>query len=177
MQNSSIVVNGLQTALTWASHHVVEIIIFCSIFLEVSKIKINPISAVVKFVFRSIRKEIADTRAEIKEDMEKMKAELTEQIDSLRDDQEKENEIINGLLRAQDMSQISISKWQIVEFANSIQNGQLHVRDEYRHILDEYRKYETMIAKYGLEDSGTAEEIEKVRKHYDQNKDSTSVYF
>ena len=177
MQNSSIVVNGLQTALNWASHHVVEIIIFCSIFLEISKVKINPISALVKFVFRSIRKEISDTREEIKKDMETMKTELTEQIDSLKADQDKENEIINGLLRAQDMSQISVSKWQIIEFANSIQNGQLHVRDEYRHILDEYRKYESMIQKYGLEDSGTAEEIEKVKKHYDQNKETTSVYF
>ena len=177
MQNSSIIVNGLQTTLNWASHHVVEIIIFCSIFLEVSKIKINPISAVVNFVFRSIRKEITDTKKEIKEDMEKMKAELTEQIDSLREDQDKENEIINGLIRTQDMSQISISKWQIIEFANSIQNGQLHVRDEYRHIFDEYRKYEAMIEKYGLEDSEIVEEVEKVKKHYDQNKETTSVYF
>ena len=36
---------------------------------------------------------------QIKEDMEKMKAELTEQIDSLRDDQEKENEIIEEALK------------------------------------------------------------------------------
>jgi hypothetical protein len=53
----------------------------------------------------------------------------------------------------------------------------LHVRDEYRHINDEYKKYDQLIKKYDLEDSGIIEEIDKIKKHYEENKSTPSMYF
>ena len=75
------------------------------------------------------------------------------------------------------MAEISRIRWEIIEFSNSIENDQLHVRDEYRHIKDEYKKYELLIKKYNLENGIITEEIEKINKHYDENKNSNSVYF
>ena len=177
MENSSIVVTALQDILTWAGHHVVEIIIFLSLFLEISKIKINPISALIKFIFRPIRKEINDMKEEIKNDMDELKNDLTSQINSLRKDQEKEKEAIDELIYSNEMSEISRIRWEIIEFASSIGNGQLHVRDEYRHIKDDYKKYEKLIDKYELDDGAVSEDMEKINEHYNENKDTTSVFF
>lgn len=177
MQNSSLFVGGLQTALNWMSHHVVEIIIFLSIFLEVSKIKINPISALIKFIFRPIRKELEEMRKEFKQDIKDLKDDLSSQIDSLREDQEKEKQAINELIYSNEMAEISRIRWEIIEFANSIENGQLHVRDEYRHIQDEHKKYESLIKKYDLQNGITTEEIEKIEKHYNEHRNDNTMYF
>ena len=175
-QNSSIVVNVLQTILSWSANHIIEIIIFLSIFVEVSKIKVKPISALANFIFKPIRKEIAELKESMQKDMLDMKKELSDEIQSLRIDQENEKKAIDELIEANEMSEISRIRWEIIEFSNSIDNNQFHVRDEYRHIQDEHRKYEALIEKYGLKNGITTEEIEKIRKHYEENKDSKNVY-
>ena len=177
MANSTLLTTALKDALMWASNHIIEIIVFLSIFLEISKVKISPISALIKFVFRPIRKELAEMREDVKKDIEALRTDLTSQIDSLREDQEKGKEAIDELIESNEMSEISRIRWEIIEFSNSIENGQLHVRDEYRHIKDDHKKYEALIKKYNLENGITTEEIEKINKHYEENKHTTSVYF
>ena len=177
MKDSTLIVGGLQSVLTCMSYHIVEIIIFLSIFIEVSKVKFNPISSLIKFIFKPIRTEIEELRKEFKEDIKNLRDDLTNQIDSLREDQEKEKEAIDELIYSNEMAEISRIRWTIIEFSNSLTNGQLHVRDEYRHIKDEYRKYEGLIEKYDLENGIVTEEIEKINKHYEENKDTPSVYF
>ena len=177
MQNSTLFVGALQTILVWMSHHVIEIIIFLSIFIEVSKIKFNPLSSLVKFIFRPIHNEIEEMRKEFKQDIKELKEDLTAQIESIREDQEKEKESIDELIYSTEMAEISRIRWSIIEFSNSLTNGQLHVRDEYRHINDEYKKYDQLVKKYDLEDSGIIEEIDKIKKHYEENKSTPSMYF
>ena len=177
MHNSSIAVSVLQTILSWCANHIIEIIIFLSIFVEISKIKIKPISALANFIFKPIRKEILELKESMQKDMENMKKELSDEIQSLKIDQENEKKAIDELIEANEMSEISRIRWEIIEFSNSIDNGQLHVRDEYRHIKDEHKKYEALIEKYNLENGITTEEIEKINKHYEENKNNNSVYF
>jgi hypothetical protein len=177
MENSSLLVNALQSILDWASHHVVEIIIFLSIFVEVSKIKFSPISSLIKFIFKPIRNEIAEMRKEFKKEIDDLRTDLTTQIESIKEDQIKEVTQIQELVYSNEMSEISRIRWEIIEFSNSIENGQLHVRDEYRHVKDEYKKYESLIDKYDLKNGIVTEEIEKIQKHYEENRDTSSVYF
>ena len=177
MANSTLLTTALKDILAWSSDHIIEIVVFLSIFLEISKIKVSPISAVIKFVFKPIRKELAEMKEEFKQEIEDLRKDLTNQIDSLREDQEKEKEAIDELIYSNEMSEISRIRWEIIEFSNSIENGQLHVRDEYRHIRDEHKKYESLIQKYDLENGITTEEIEKINEHYEKNKGTTSVYF
>lgn len=177
MENSSIAVNTIQSILNWSSNHVIEIIIFLGLFVEFSKIKINPISAILKFIFKPIRKEITDFREEMRIDMENLRKELKEEINSIRLDQEKEQETLNELIYANEMAEISRIRWEIIEFANSIGNGQIHLRDEYRHIKDDYNKYKSLIKKYDLKDIDVDEEMEKIEKHYKDHKDTPNLLF
>lgn len=176
-QNSSIVVTVLQNILSWSANHIIEIIIFLSIFVEVSKIKVKPISALANFIFKPIRKEISELKESMQKDMESMEKRLSDEIQSLRIDQENEKKAIDELIEANEMSEISRIRWEIIEFSNSIGNNQLHVRDEYRHIIDEHKKYEMLIEKYGLENGIITEEIEKIKKHYEKNKDIDKMLF
>lgn len=177
MQDSTLFVNALQKILVWMSQHVIEIIIFLSIFIEVSKIKFNPLSSLVKFIFKPIHSEIEEMRKEFKQDIKELKEDLTAQIESMREDQEKEKEAIDELIYSNEMAEISRIRWSIIEFSNSLTNGQLHVRDEYRHIKDEYKKYEQLVEKYDLENGIVTEEIDKIKKHYEENKSNPSMYF
>lgn len=177
MGDSTLATNTISTVLQWMSKHVVEIIVLLSVFLEISKIKINPISGLIKFIFRPIRKELELMRKEFKEEMTNMENRLSEQIESIKSDQDKEKQAIDELIYSNEMSEISRIRWEIIEFANSINNGQLHVRDEYRHIKDEYKKYEHLIEKYDLENGIVTEEMLKINKHYEDNKETSMVYF
>ena len=177
MENSTLVTDFFQVVLNWSGSHVIEILIFLSLFIEVSKIKINPISAIVKFLFRPIRKEIENLGIKIQQDMDDMKQELKDEINLLRLDQEKEKEAIDQLIYANEMAEISRIRWEIIEFSNSLTNKITHVRDEYRHVIDDYKKYETLIKKYDLKNGIITEEYEKITDHYNLNKNSNSVYF
>ena len=92
-------------------------------------------------------------------------------------DLRKKNSVKDELIYSNEMAEISRIRWTIIEFSNSLANGQLHVRDEYRHIKDEYKKYEGLIEKYDLENGIVTEEIEKINNHYNEFKDTPSVYF
>ena len=177
MKDSALVTSFLEQALSWSSSHVVEIIIFLSVFVEISKIKLNPISAIVKFIFKPIRKEITELGDKIQKDMDELKKELKEEINSIKQDQEMEKEAINQLIYSDEMAEISRIRWEIVEFSNSIENGQLHVRDEYRHIKDDYKRYDALNKKHELDNGVVDEEIEKIEKHYEENKNGTSIFF
>lgn len=177
MADSTLLTDGLKSALVWASNHIIEIIVFLSIFLEISKVKISPISSLIKFIFKPIRKELEAMREEFKKEIENLRKDLTSQIESLREDQEENKKAVNEMIKSNEMAEISRIRWEIIEFSNSLKNGQLHVRDEYRHIKDDHRKYEILIEKYNLENGITTEEMENIITHYEQNKHTNSVYF
>lgn len=177
MEDSTLITGGLKAVLLWAGNHVIEIIIFLSIFLEISKVKISPISAITNLIFKPIRKELESMRKDFKKEIDELRSDLTSQIDSLRTDQEESKKAVDEMIQSNEMAEISRIRWEIIEFSNSLKNGQLHVRDEYRHIKDDHKKYEALIAKYNLENGITDEEMENINTHYEANKQSTSVYF
>ena len=163
--------------LTWLWDHIVIIILVLSVFFEISKIKINPISWIIKFVFRPIRKDMDDMKKELKDDISNMEQKLSEEIDSVKSEVSSEHKRIDDLISSTELSEISRIRWNIIEFSNSIENGQKHIRDEYRHIKDDAKRYHTLVEKYGLDNGIIDEEMEKINKKYDENKHTSSVYF
>lgn len=153
------------------------ILLACSIFIEITPIKINPISWLVGFIFKPIRQDINDMRTELNNNIESVKNELKSDIESIKREQFDQKESIDDLVRANEMNEVSRIRWEIIEFANSIENKQLHIRDEYRHIIDDNKRYHALIEKYELDNGIIDEEYEKIYKHYKENKNGNSVYF
>ena len=163
--------------LSWIWDHILAILLVLSLFFEISKIKINPISWIMKFLFRPVKKDMDDMKLELKTDISNMEKKLSSEIDAVKDEVNSEHKRIDDLISSTELSEISRIRWNIIEFSNSIENGQKHVRDEYRHIKDEYKRYHDLINKYKLDNGIIEEEMEKINKHYDQFKNSSSVYF
>ena len=167
----------MMDVLSWLWDHIVIIILVLSVFFEISKIKINPISWITKLLFKPIRKDIDDMKAELKADISSVEKKLSEEIDSVRQEVSSEHQRIDDLISSTELSEISRIRWNIREFSNSIENGQKHIRDEYRHIKDDAKRYHDLVEKYNIDDGIIDEEMEKINKRYDENKHSNSVYF
>lgn len=114
----------LQEILKWAGHNVWGIILALSVFIQITPIKINPWSALFKWIGGLIN---ADTRKDIKE----VKEIVTEQQETI-DENEKDR-----------------IRWEVLDFANSCRNGRRHTKDEYQHIITLRDKYVNLINKTG----------------------------
>lgn len=163
--------------LQWIWAHIVQIVLVLSLFFEVSKIKIKPISWLMKLLLKPIREEMDQMKKELNDNIDSVREEMKNEIESIKDRQISESERINSLIETNEMTEISRLRWEIIEFSNSIENGNKHIRDEYRHIKDEAKRYHSLIAKYNLDNGIIEEEMQKINDHYDANKGTASVYF
>lgn len=163
--------------LGWAQSNLGWIVALFCVFVEITPIKISPISWLASVFFKPIRSELKSMKTELEERIDSVKTELKAEINTVKQEQELQRKDINDAVRAIEMSEISRLRWEILEFANSIDNKLVHTRDEYRHIKDQSKKYHALIQKYKLDNGLIDEAMQKINNHYDKNKDSTSVYF
>ena len=162
---------------SWVADHLVAIILVLSVFFEISKIKLNPISWVMKLLLKPMKKDIDDVKSELKTDISNMKKEISAEIDAIKENISSEHKRIDELIASTELSEISRIRWNILEFASSIDNNQKHIRDEYRHIKDEADRYHALTQKYNIKNGLTDESMEKINKKYEENKSSSAVYF
>ena len=165
------------SVLSWIWDHIVAIVLVLSIFFEISKIKINPISTLMKWLLKPVRKDMDLMKEEINKNIDSVREEFKTEIESLRSQQQSDANRIDSLIETNEMSEISRLRWEIIQFSNSIENGQKHIRDEYRHIKDDYKRYHSLIEKYNLDNGIIDEEMEKINKRYEDNRTSSAVYF
>lgn len=157
--------------------HILSITVILGVFFEISKIQINPISWLANLFYKPLRKDMADMENRINQNMDNMKTELKSDINALKDAQLVQEKKIEDLIKVQETNEISRIRWEILEFSRSLVNKQLHTRDEYLHIKDDNKKYHELIDKYELTNGIIDEEMEKINEHYEDHKESTSVYF
>ena len=169
--------------MTWSDiwkflvDNIFAVICFISLFVEIIPVKFDPISTLLRWLNKSVREEIKNMREEVMQNIDSVKEELRQDISILQEKQEAQDDKIAELVKSNEMAEISRIRWEIIEFSNSIDNGQVHIRDEYRHIKDENRRYHDLIDKYDLNNGVIDEEMDKINRHYDQNKDNASIYF
>lgn len=173
----AITTDNLKAIFDMISNNFISIIVFLSIFIEISPIQINPISLLSSIIFRPLRDDMKKMKTEINQRIDDIKNELKTDIDSIKEQQEKEKVQIKELIKSSEIAEISRIRWEIIEFSNSLDNDQKHNRDEYRHIIDDRKRYLYLIDKYELTDGLIDEEYEKIKTHYDANKSGSSMYF
>lgn len=110
----------LQQFWTWIGQHLWAIVVFGSLFIQISPIKINPWSAIIKWIGKLIMNEACGKM----DDLIKM----VNSID--KDVKENEKDRI---------------RWEILDFANSCHNHRKHTRDEFKHIIELNDKYNTLL--------------------------------
>ena len=114
----------IEQILDWIVHNFVQILLILSLFIQITPIKWNPLSSLVKWLGKLLN---ADTNKQI--------GELQTQVSDMRDDlDENEKDRI---------------RWEILDFANSCRNGRKHSKDEFQHIITLHDKYKLLLERTG----------------------------
>lgn len=98
-----------------------------SIFVEFSKIKVNPLSAALKWIGKKITEDLKEDLKDVKKEQERIL---------------KEQEI---LARQRAIDAADAIKAEIFRFYNECQKKERHSEGEFNHIIQQNKKYEALM--------------------------------
>lgn len=113
----------MQSMLEFIGEHWEEILLGLSVTVEVAPIKINPWSALLKWIGRIINDDVV-TRLQ----------RLEERADAQR--------------KSIDENEMDRIRWEVLDFANACRNHVRHTKDEFQHIISLNTKYHHLLEKY-----------------------------
>lgn len=127
-----------------------------SIFVEFSKIKVNPLSTILKWIGNKIMEDVKRDLKEVKEEQERI---LKEQ---------------ETLARQRAIDAADAIKAEIFRFYNECQKRERHSEGEFNHIIQQNKKYEALMKElkepngvYEMEYKYIMEIYEKCQKEND----------
>ena len=112
-----------------------------SIFVEITPIKINPVSTLLKFIGSNINADLKAEFSAVKDTVQK--------VDNKVDDNE-----------------IDRIRWEILEFSNSCRNGKRHTKEEFDHVINLNQKYLRILDEREEENGQVDLAFEYIRKIY-----------
>lgn len=121
-----------------------------SIFVEVSKIKLNPWGMLFEFIGRSLNR---DLRGEL----DNIKGLISAQGEYLRD-----------IEMTVDMNEIKRIRAEIFAFADSCKMGEKHTEEAFLHINDIHEDYEELLEKYGMTNGRISLDYDYIMKIYQE---------
>lgn len=101
------------------------LIAFIGIFVEISPLKINPLSALIQWAGNALNQDTGKQLTAISLKLE----EVSERIDKIE---------LNDMRSA------------ILDFSNSCMNERRHTKEEFEHVIDLHTQYEEIISEKGL---------------------------
>lgn len=120
----------------------IPIFIAClGVFVEITPIKINPITSLLKYCGSRINEDLRNDIKDMKSNIEKL-----------------ENKV--------DANEIDRIRWEILDFSNSCRNKRKHTRDEFLHIIELNQKYHKIINEKGIENGQIDIEYAFIEKLY-----------
>ena len=129
----------MQQVVEWIGKNLWTIIIVVSVFIQITPIKINPWSALFKWIGKTIT------------------GNACSKIDGLIDKVGK----IEKDVKTNEKDRI---RWEILDFANSCRNNRKHTRDEFQHIVALNDKYKRL-----LKETNDANGVFEVEYNYIQD--------
>jgi hypothetical protein len=125
----------------WIGNNLWVILLLLSLVVQITPIKINPWSALFKWIGRTIT---GDACSKIDN--------LVEKVDKIDQD-----------VMSNEKDRI---RWEILDFANSCRNNRRHTRDEFQHIVELHDKYLRLLKKTGDKNGVFKVEYEYIEKIY-----------
>lgn len=123
--------------------NLVSIIAIVSVFFEITPIKINPISSLLKYIGAKLNEDVIAEVTSMKDEIKKI------------DDKVDQNEIDR-------------IRWEILDFANSCRNQKKHTREEFLHIIELNQKYHKIIDEKGIENGQIDIEFAFIKRLYNR---------
>lgn len=149
-------------------------VLFLSIFIDVSPIKINPIKSIFKYLGKSFNSSIEVEISDIKKEM-------GETFESIKKEQTRQKKALDRIILDNQDKEISRLRWEIIDFDNGIKNKVRHAPDQYRHALHSFEKYNSIMKELGTTSDEYYNEVQKhgnsIKSHYEQHSDSGEAFF
>ena len=114
----------VEQILDWIIHNFIQLFLIFSIFVQISPIKWNPITAFIKWFEKT----------------------LTHSLNKKNDDIAEQ---IGDICECVNTNEKDRIRWEILDFANSCRQGRIHSHDEFQHITDLHDKYKELLEKTG----------------------------
>lgn len=178
------VVESLALDLKW----VLIAILLLSIFIDIAPaVKWNPWKALFKkigtYITNSIKTEMAGFKADVNKKIDELSNEQKTQFEQLRKEQESQAETLNSLIQDLNYKELSRLRWDITDFDTNVARGNKYPREQYRHILDEAKKFNRMVEDESnplivdAEDViSIRETIRRIESHYESHRQDTNAY-
>lgn len=119
-----------------------------SVFVEVSKIKLNPWKMLFEFIGKSLNRDV-------KKELDSIKGLIKCQGESIRE-----------IEMTVDMNEIKRIRAEIFAFADSCKMGEKHTEEAFLHIIDIHEDYEELIEKYSMTNGRITLDYDYVMKVY-----------
>ena len=113
--------------LAWLGGNWGWVVAVFALFFEITPIKIHPISSLVNWIGRAITKDVASRIISLQKEVRNLQRDVME---NRRQHMEDEKDRI---------------RFEVLNFANSCRNHQLHTKDEFMHIIAVNDKYEKLL--------------------------------
>ena len=138
---------GIQMTLdeiinTFTSNQCFWLVVICTL-VEVAPIKINPWGALLKYIGKVTN------------------GELNEKFDTLQDD-------LKQLKRDFEVKNANDKRWDILDFSNSCRNGRKHGKEEWEHVINQLKEYETYVEEHHIDNGVIEEETKYLRELYQE---------
>ncbi len=120
----------------------------CSIFIEVSKIKLNPWKSLFAFIGRSLNRDVK------------------KELDNIQRMLKAHSEYLKDIEMLVDMNEIKRIRAEIFAFADSCKTGVKHTEDAFLHIIDIHDDYNSLLEKYSMSNGRISVEYEYIMSVY-----------
>lgn len=120
-----------------------------SIFFEVSKIKLNPLTALCTWIG------------------ERINSGTEKKLDAIKQEVEALDKKIEKVDEKVDHSDVNRLRWEILNFAAECRQGQHHTRDQFVHVIESNTEYHTILAERGEKNGVLDAEYKYILDIYD----------
>lgn len=138
----------MQQVVEWIGKNLWTIVVIVSLFIQFTPIKLNPWSALFKWVGKTITGDAC----------KKIDA-LVLKVDKIDQDVSKINQDVTN-------NEKDRIRWEILDFANSCRNNRRHTRDEFQHIVALNDKYMDLLKKTNDKNGVFELEYDYIQKIY-----------
>lgn len=135
-----------QQILEWCGKNIWAILLALSALIQITPIKINPWSAIFRWIG------------------DKANHELKEKINNI-------DGKVDELSKQRKEDEKDRIRWEILDFANSCRNGRKHTKDEYLHIIELNTKYKKLLKETDDENGVFEVEYGYIQKLYKERQE------
>ena len=148
------------------------VIFAASILIEVTPLKINPWSSLIKWIGKNfndkLNKSIDSKVDALGEKLSEKDRELSKKIDDISEKVDTLNNSFRQHITESERKNLQDTRRDILDYCNSCMNGRKHTKEEFDFVISECDYYEKYIQDHDLKNGVIEAAIREIRRLYDK---------